>query len=129
MLFAIYIFQFSDFLYLITDQHFDVNTHFMVNKAIRIVVNDTCMLFIIQAVFNDKKALLAAVYIQAIDLLILFPLYLLIKLKSEGATEQSSPFLSQLHRLIVNPTLMILFIAGIAYQKITSTNSTTTDKN
>jgi hypothetical protein len=58
-----------------------------------------------------------AVFIQLIDLVVLLPIYLLIKLAMEGDEEISSPLLSQFHRLIVNPTLMILLLPAIYFQR------------
>lgn len=116
----IYIFQFTDFLFLLTGVHFQPEYHFIANRTVRILVNDLCMLLLIFSVFQDRKALRLAFYVQVIDILVLFPLYLLLKLPSEGISELSSPFLSQFHRLIVNPTLMILLIGGLYYQKVSA---------
>ncbi len=52
-----------------------------------------------------------------VELFIILPLYFWIKLSTEGDSELSSPLLSQIHRLIINPTLMILLIVSFLYQK------------
>lgn len=114
----IYVFQYTDFLSLTTGRAFAEEYHFIFNRMTRIVVNDSCMLLLIYAVFRDQKAVRLAFYIQLIDLFLLFPVYLLLKLPNEGVSELSSPFLSQFHRLIVNPTLMVLLIGGIYYQRL-----------
>lgn len=114
----IYLFQYTDFLQLFTGSQFGPGYHFIANRMVRILVNDTCMLVLIYALFRDQRAVRLAFYIQVIDILVLFPLYLLLKLPAEGASELSSPFLAQFHRLIVNPTLMVLLIGGIYYQRM-----------
>lgn len=114
----IYLFQHTDFLFLVTGKAFISEYHFIFNRMIRILVNDSCMLVLIYAIFQDQKAVKLAFYIQLIDLFVLFPVYLMLKLPGEGVSELSSPFLSQFHRLIVNPTLMVLLIGGIYYQKV-----------
>jgi exosortase F-associated protein len=114
----IYLFQYTDFLQLLTGSQFSPEYHFIANRMVRILVNDTCMLVLIYALFRDPGAVRLAFYIQVIDILVLFPLYLLLKLPAEGASELSSPFLAQFHRLIVNPTLMVLLIGGIYYQRM-----------
>ena len=113
----IYLFQYTDFLFLTTGQTFEPQYHFVTNRMVRIFVNDTFMLLLIYALFQDRRVVKLALYVQVIDLVVLFPLYLLLKLPAEGASELSSPFLAQFHRLIVNPTLMLLLIGGIYYQK------------
>lgn len=114
----IYLFQYTDFLWLATGRRFGQEYHFISNRMTRILVNDSCMLLLIYAIFRDQKAVRLAFFIQLIDLFVLFPIYLLLKLPGEGVSELSSPFLSQFHRLIVNPTLMVLLIGGIYYQKL-----------
>jgi exosortase F-associated protein len=116
---AVYLFQYTDFLYLISGKNFSAEYHFIVNRLTRILVNDTCMLILIYALFMDRQILKLTVAIELIDVLVLFPIYLSLKLPSEGVAEISSPLLSQFHRLIVNPTLMILLIPAIYYQRIT----------
>lgn len=119
---GIYLFQYTDFLFLVTGDRFDSEYHFISNRMLRILLNDSCMLALIYALFGDPKVVKLAVYIQVIDLLVLFPLYLLMKLPAEGVSELSSPFLAQFHRLIVNPTLMVLLIGGVYYQRLGTTH-------
>lgn len=110
----VFVFQRTDVLPSQADRYF----HFSVNRFLRILLNDACMLLVLHALFADKKVLRLAVAMQIVDLFLLLPLYLALKLSLEGASELSSPFLSQLHRLIVHPTLMILLIPAVYYQKI-----------
>ena len=92
-------------------------TAFVVNKTIRFLINDgICMVFI-YIFFKDKRYIRVAFILFLVELVIILPLYFWIKLATEGDTELSSPLLSQIHRLIVNPTLMILLIVSFLYQK------------
>ncbi len=90
---------------------------FVVNKVIRFLINDTICIFFISLLFKEKKYTRVAFYLFVIELLIILPLYFWIKLSIEGDSELSSPLLAQIHRLIINPTLMILLIVSFLYQK------------
>ena len=95
------------------------NAIFVVNKTIRLVLNDIACMLLIYALFQSKPHLTIAFYIFLIELLIILPVYFSIKLSLEGASEISSPLLSHVHRLIVNPLLMFLLIIGFLYQRLT----------
>ena len=112
-----YLYQYSDILFVFTHTQFAPEAHFTVNRVLRILLNDVGMILIIYAIFVDRDVLRLALYVQALDLLVLLPLYLILKLPAEGVSEMSSPFLSQFHRLIVNPILMILLIPAVHYQR------------
>jgi exosortase F-associated protein len=95
------------------------NLVFAINRAARLVLNDLACFILIYAFFQDRKYLKVAFWVFLVELLVILPLYLSVKLSLEGDSEISSPLLSQIHRLIVNPTLMILLIMGFFYQKLT----------
>lgn len=97
------------------------NGVFIVNKTIRLILNDLACLMLIVALFPGRVYMKAAFYLFLIELFVLLPAYFLIKLNMEGPSELSSPLLSHIHRLIVNPLLMFLLIAGFLYQRITRT--------
>ena len=80
-------------------------------------MNDFACLLLIYVFFEDKKYLKMGFWVFLIELLVILPIYLVLKLSLEGTSEISSPLLSQIHRLIVNPTLMILLMLGFVYQK------------
>lgn len=92
-------------------------TTFSVNRIIRLILNDTACLVLIRVLFYETKYLRLAGYIFIFELIILLPLYLWVKLTLEGDSEISSPLLSQVHRLIVNPMLMFLLMVAFFYQK------------
>jgi exosortase F-associated protein len=93
---------------------------FIFNRTIRLIINDGACMLLIWSLFGQMKYLKAAFVVFLIELLILLPLYFVIKLNLEGASEISSPLLSQIHRIIVNPLLMLILILGFYYQKVTS---------
>ena len=64
-----------------------------------------------------KSYSILALIVFLVEFFILLPAYLVAKLYFEGDSEISSPLLSFVHRLIVNPTLMVLTIIAFAYQK------------
>lgn len=116
---AMYVFQRVDFLKMLTAGSTDFHpyTYFIVNKSIRFLINDLCCILIVTACFREQKYLRAAVIVFIIEILIILPVYFSIKLTLEGDSEISSPLLSQIHRLIVNPILMIVLIFSFFYQE------------
>lgn len=112
----VYIFQRVDFARYLGDVH--PNTVFVVNRAVRLILNDLACFLIIMAIFRQKKYLKMAFIVFLVELMVILPAYLVIKLTLEGDSEISSPLLSHIHRLIVNPMLMILLIAGFFYQQL-----------
>jgi exosortase F-associated protein len=109
--------------YLLQDMEFAAalglseRAEFVVRKAFRVALNDLFMLVLVGAWFRDKSVTRLAILIQLIDGLILLPIYLVVKLHFEGASEVSMPLLSQFHRIIVNPTLMLLLIPAVYFQR------------
>ena len=97
--------------------NFHPNVIFAVNRTIRLILNDLACFLIILAVFEEGKYLKIAFWVFLIELLVLLPIYLIVKLTIEGDSEISSPLLSQVHRLIVNPMMMILLMVGFFYQR------------
>jgi exosortase F-associated protein len=120
----VYLFQRESFAGLInmilpaTWQMVNPNLIFAVNKTSRLVLNDLACIVLIYAVFRKPVYLRAAFYLFLIELLVLLPVYLVLKLSLEGDSEISSPLLSQIHRLIVNPLLMFLLMAGFIFQRL-----------
>ena len=80
------------------------------------MVNDIACLLLVAAIFNKPGYLRLSAWIFLTELLVLLPIYFVLKLTLEGDSEISSPLLSQLHRMIVNPLLMIVLIMGFIYQ-------------
>lgn len=98
-------------------QQLHPNVIFSINRTARLILNDLACVLIIFALFSEKKYIKIAFLVFMVELLVILPAYLFIKLSLEGDSEISSPLLSQIHRLIVNPMLMILLIVGFFYQR------------
>lgn len=113
----VFLFQRVDVLDVCGDCTFHPYTRFAVKKVLRVLLNDSFMLLFIHALFRDPSVTRLAWFVQLVDTLVLLPIYLVIKLSYEGDAEISIPLLSQLHRLIVNPTLMVLLIPAVYYQR------------
>ncbi|NOT76602.1 MAG: exosortase F system-associated protein [Cyclobacteriaceae bacterium] len=110
-----YLFQNYDFSSLVGS--YSPNAKFIINKTIRFLLNDTACLLLIMVIFNKSSYLRVSTWIFLTELIVFLPLYFILKLSLEGDSEISSPLLSQLHRMIVNPLLMFAMIMGFFYQK------------
>jgi hypothetical protein len=93
------------------------NFIFVINKSLRLLANDLICFFMIFSIFKEKSYRQIAFVVFMLELFFILPFYLLLKLSLEGTSEISSPLFSFIHRLIVNPTLMILTGMALAYQK------------
>lgn len=74
-------------------------------------------ILLIYAIFNNNKYVIIGFLVQLLGLLIVLPVYLYFKLTIEGDSEISSPLLSFIHRIIINPVLVLLLIPGFYYQQ------------
>ena len=118
----IYIFQRVDYVNFITgifggEPSINPTVAFIINKTLRLVLNDLLCFLLIFALFREKKYMRIAFFVFCFELVVLLPVYFVIKLKVEGVSEISSPLLSQVHRLIVNPLLMVMLIVAFYYQR------------
>lgn len=116
VLIALYIFQRFNYAALIS-VNFGENTEFIINRTIRFFINDLAVILLIYSIYNNKKLLKIAFAIQLIEMLLILPIYFYFKLSLEGASEISSPLLSFVHRIVVNPIIMLLLIPAFWFQK------------
>ncbi|MFM9840749.1 MAG: hypothetical protein ACKVOQ_20955 [Cyclobacteriaceae bacterium] len=93
------------------------NLIFIINKTLRLLANDFVCVVMIFSIFKEKNYRQVTLAVFLIEFVVILPFYFLLKLNLEGSSELSSPLLSFIHRLIVNPTLMILTGMALAYQK------------
>jgi exosortase F-associated protein len=87
---------------------------FIVNRSIRFILNDTFMIGIIYALFRERKYVVFALWVQALGIAFLLIPYFLLKIRWP---HYNGPLISFLHRLILNPTLMLLLIPAFYYQR------------
>jgi exosortase F-associated protein len=117
---GVFLFQHASWLNNYISQQQNPNLFFSVQRILRVLLNDGFMTLLLVGWFASRDVFKMALILQAIDLFILLPIYLVIKLSFEGNTEISSPLLSQFHRLIVNPTLLILLIPAVYFQRFSN---------
>ncbi|WP_370687371.1 exosortase F system-associated membrane protein [Fulvivirga maritima] len=86
---------------------------FVLTKSIRFILNDLLMIAIIYALFLKRKYVVFAFYVQLVGVIFILSPYLIIK----SQTSYNGPLVSYLHRLVVNPLLMLLLIPAIFYQE------------
>lgn len=104
-----------------TSDYSTVNDPFAytVNKIFRYLLNDLFGISIIYGLFGEKKYVRFAFYVLLFGLFILLPIYLTIFfLQPEGFTSM----LGHLHRIVLNPVLMMLLIPAFYYQKKMASN-------
>jgi exosortase F-associated protein len=87
---------------------------FILSKALRYLLNDGFALLVIWGLFKKKKYIRFAVLIFFIGFLVLLPIYLFLALNYYIETQS---FLNHLHRLVLNPVLMMLLIPAFYYQQ------------
>lgn len=125
-LFTIYLFQdYLDFYSLLSlkwpskldyspqAQNVDV-IPFVINKVFRYIFNDLFAICIIYGFFKEKKYMSFSFFVMIFGMVILLPTYIVFFLhRPEGF----SSMISHLHRIVMNPVLMMLLIPAFFYQK------------
>lgn len=86
---------------------------FVVNKSLRFLFNDLFSLLFIYALFNKKNYTRFALVVMAFGLFILLPLYLVLAIYYR---EAGFHLLIFLHRITMNPWLMLLLVPAFLYQ-------------
>lgn len=120
-LFLVYILQRLDYLGLMSGvlgmTPPTATVSFIVNRTLRLIANDLLCLLLISVLFQEPRFSRVAFWIFLVELFVILPLYLFVKLTIEGPSEISSPLLQPIHRMIVNPLLMVILIAAFYYQR------------
>jgi len=89
-------------------------TLFAATKSLRFLLNDLLMILLIHGIFFNRKYTLLAFYVQLFGILIILIPYLILKCHYMS---YNGPLISYLHRLIVNPLLMLLLIPALIYKQ------------
>jgi exosortase F-associated protein len=87
---------------------------FLINRTIRFLVNDLLAIGLIYALFYERKYLVFAVWVQVVGTVLFLLPYFVLKLYFPL---YNGPLISYLHRLILNPTLLMLLIPAFYYQR------------
>ncbi len=88
---------------------------FNMNKTIRFLLNDAFTILLIACLFREKKYVWFAFAIQLIGTVFILIPYLVMKTYYPG---YNGPLISFIHRLVINPLLLLLLIPAFLYQKV-----------
>ena len=87
---------------------------FMFNRTIRFLLNDFFMIGLIYALFREKKYVVFALWVQLAGVILFLIPYFCLKIYFPS---YNGPLISYLHRLILNPTLLLLLIPAFYFQR------------
>jgi exosortase F-associated protein len=90
---------------------------FLFNRTIRFIVNDIFAIGLIYALFPQRKYIIFALWVQLAGIVFILVPYFIMKLYFPS---YNGPLLSFLHRLILNPILLLLLIPSFYYQRKSS---------
>ena len=105
-----------NYLQFISGQDYSPNLDFVFNRTIRFIINDLLAILLIWAIFFKTKYVQIAFVVQAFSLTIILPLYYYFKLTFENVDDISGPLFSFIHRIIINPMLILLLIPAFFIQ-------------
>src|SRR5260221_13264242 len=94
---------------------------FLINRTTRFFLNDGLAIALIWALFYKKQYVVFSLWVQLVGMCFILIPYFILK---SYFPSYNGPLLSFLHRLILNPTLLLLLIPAFYYQMRTSKNST-----
>ncbi|MGC3946154.1 MAG: exosortase F system-associated protein [Chryseolinea sp.] len=97
---------------------------FIVNRTIRFLINDAFAIGLIYALFATRKYVMFAIYVQLFGVVAFLIPYFALKVCFPS---YNGPYLNFLHRLILNPTLLLLLIPAFYYQKYVVENNVKAD--
>jgi len=87
---------------------------FVFNRSLRFLINDALAILLIYALFSERKFVVFAVWIQVLGTIFILIPYFILKFNYPS---YNGPLVSFLHRLILNPTLLLLLIPAFYYQQ------------
>lgn len=87
---------------------------FLINRTVRFLMNDAFAIGLIYALFAERKYVIFSLYVQLAGVVLFLIPYFILKMY---LPTYNGPMISFLHRLILNPTLLMLLILAFYYQK------------
>lgn len=90
-------------------------TKFILNRTIRFLLNDLFAIGLIYALFAARKYVMFAIWVQVVGVFLFLIPYFILKLNFPS---YNGPLINYLHRLILNPTLLMLLIPAFYYQRL-----------
>jgi exosortase F-associated protein len=97
---------------------------FLVNRSIRFLLNDVFAIGLIYAIFVQRKYVIFSLWVQVAGMVLILIPYFILKIFFIG---YNGPLISFLHRLVMNPTLLILLIPAFYYQQSIARTDSKTD--
>lgn len=94
--------------------------NFITNRSIRFLLNDLLGILLIYALFQERRFVWFALLVQVFGLIFILTPYFVIRFKHP---ELNGPLISFLHRLVLNPILVLLLIPAFYYQKISGNSA------
>lgn len=92
---------------------------FYFSRTMRFLLNDGLTIALIWALFNNRQYVIFSLWVQLFGLFFVLIPYFIFKYYFPT---YNGPLLSFLHRLILNPTLLLLLIPAFYYQKSMAKN-------
>ncbi|MBT1688315.1 exosortase F system-associated membrane protein [Dawidia soli] len=87
---------------------------FLINRTVRFLLNDLLAIGLLYALFYERKYVIFALWTQLVGTALFLMPYFILKLYFPS---YNGPLISYLHRLILNPTLLLLLIPAFYYQR------------
>ena len=87
---------------------------FVANRSIRFLLNDALAIVLIYALFQERKYVVFSIWVQLFGMVLILMPYFIIKFKYPY---YNGPLVSFLHRLVLNPTILLLLIPAFYYQR------------
>lgn len=87
---------------------------FVINRIFRFLFNDLFAIGIIYSLFPRRRYVMFAVVVQLTGMVCLLIPYLIVKL---NYPQYNGPLINFVHRLILNPTLLMLLIPAFYFQE------------
>jgi exosortase F-associated protein len=109
----IFIAQRFDYSLLFSDS-LNAQSQFIINRSIRFLLNDNLVLLLIYGLFYDRKYVKFGLAVEAFGFFFLLIPYFILRFN----TPIDHMYISFIHRLIINPTLMVLLIPAIYIQRV-----------
>src|SRR3989337_479489 len=112
-LIAVFLFQRIDVAGFLGVEESAINK-FLINRTIRFLLNDAFAIGLIYSLFADRKNVMFSIYVQLMGVILFLIPYFVLTIYFPS---YNGPLISFLHRLILNPTLLMLLIPAFYYQR------------
>lgn len=110
---AVFVFQRIDLARMVWPEAAPIH-RFLINRTIRFLLNDALAIGLIYALFVERKYVVFSLWVQLVGFFLFLVPYFILKLYFPF---YNGPMISFLHRLILNPTLLLLLIPAFYYQR------------